>query len=69
MPNELQLKEYEILSDDRRHAVQIFVQAVLVGAAVLGVAFTFLVAAKARSEAHVFGGLGLMLIAYFEIVA
>jgi len=36
---------------------------------VLGVAFTFLVAANARSEAHVFGGLGLMLIAYFEIVA
>ena len=61
--------EYEVLSADRRSAVDIFVKAVLLASAFLSVAFTVMLTAKSRPEAVASGLVGLGLLTFFMVVA
>lgn len=62
------LKEYEILSNDRRVAIDIFLKAVLLAAAFLAVAFKLLLDSKTVTDVVSRGAIGFVLIAFFLLV-
>ena len=62
------LKEYEILSEDRRRGIDIFLKGVVIAAAFLGINFKFLLDSTTRPEILLSGSCGVVLLLFFHAV-
>jgi len=60
------LKEYEILSEDRRRAVEIFLKGMVVGGAFLAVLIKFLIDATTLMQVLLFGLSGIAIIIFWH---
>ncbi|TAK16812.1 MAG: hypothetical protein EPO35_04585 [Acidobacteria bacterium] len=63
------LEEYEVLSEDRREAIHIFVQAAGLATVIIGFGLDFLTKAKSPWDAGIAGTLGLAFFKVFLPVA
>ncbi len=60
------LKEYEILSEDRRRAIEIFLKGVVVCGAFLAILVKFLLDATTKSQVLLFGLSGIVVIVFWH---